>query len=268
MLLSLLPLFAASIPVLDEITLKSGGKLEGIVTEDGERITVETVAGVISFQRADVVSIDRTKKSKLQMYYEKYNSIKESKNSDDFYQLAKWVKENGLGRFHKELLERTVEIDSNHEFARRQLGYEFYKGRWHTREEIMLDKGFVLFDGKWMTESERELKVMALKKNGYKAPETRQEVIERPQPKEQPKEQPKQVIDLYLYDYAKMSYLWFDHYLYLAPRAYWWWLGAAYPIGVPSYCYSYPQYGGPSLLFTGNSGAWLGSSCNWSRCCR
>ncbi len=276
MITSITTIVLLSALACDEITLKSGGKIEGIVKEDGEIIRVETYAGLISFQRSEVVSIDRSKPAKIQIYYEKCNAIKESKNAEDFYQLAKWVKENNLMKFHKELLEKTIEFNTDHEFARRQLGYELYKGKWHTKQEIMMDKGFVLFDGTWMTESEKELRTMALKKKEARVNETKQEQLFVDDQEKQPKDQPdkklppppqqRQIIDLYLYDYAKMSHLWYDEYLYMASRSYWWWLSGAYTLYVayPAYCAPVtscspcPSYCSPSMLFVPRSSGWLG----------
>lgn len=194
----------------DEVTLKSGSKIDGIVTENEHDITIEMTSGKVTFSREDVLAVDRTKTSKVQMYYARYNKIKDSKDAADFYELATWANENGLARFYKGLLEKTIEINTNHEFARRKLGFELYRGKWHTKEEIMFDKGFVLFDGKWMTESEKELNLIDLKKSVNtaqdkkdKKPDTQPKPENQPKPETQPKEPPPQrhIVELYVLNY-------------------------------------------------------------------
>jgi hypothetical protein len=90
-------------------------------------------------------------------YYSKYEATKDSTSASDFYQLACWARKNGLNRFVRPLLQKVIVLDPNHEFARRELGYKFFKGKWMTEEEVMLEKGFVKFEGEWVTTAEREL---------------------------------------------------------------------------------------------------------------
>jgi len=141
----------------DTIKLKSGGELQGIVEEKENEITIETGYGTATFKREEVLSIDYNTKSNLEVYYEKYNKIKDSKNADDFYELAEWAKKNKVTKFLSELYKRTIELSPNHLGARTSLGYILFNDKWLTKNEYMKVKGFVLFKGKWMTPAEKEL---------------------------------------------------------------------------------------------------------------
>lgn len=161
--LSLSNLFA------DKVKLQNGAVVDGIVKEEGEKIIVETGLGVVKFDRKDVETIEKGK-SKLEEYYEKFDDIKNSKNADDFYKLAKWAKDNALPKFVRNLYEKTIELNPDHEGARRALGFQLYQGKWMTQDEFMTAKGFIKFRDKWMTEAEKELII---------AQEKEKEVVER-----------------------------------------------------------------------------------------
>lgn len=141
----------------DEVILTSGGKLSGIAREEGGNVIVETGYGTVTLSKDLVVSIDRTRKSKLQEFRELVATADGSATAQQLYDLARWAKENGLPKYYREFLQKTLERDPDHEFARRELGYQLYNGKWMTLPEVMLAKGFILFEGKWVTPSEREL---------------------------------------------------------------------------------------------------------------
>lgn len=148
---------ATSVVVADEIILTSGGKLTGIAREEGGNVVVETGYGTVTLSKDMVVSIDKTKKSKLQEFKELVATAKGLATAQQLYDLARWAKENGLPKYHRDYLQKTIEQDPDHEFARRELGYQLYNGKWMTSQEVMLAKGFILFEGKWVTPSEKEL---------------------------------------------------------------------------------------------------------------
>jgi hypothetical protein len=60
-------------------------------------------------------------------------------------------------------LKRVIELDAEHELARRALGYSRVEGRWTTQEEVMLSRGYVKYKGEWKYPQEVELLEQARK---------------------------------------------------------------------------------------------------------
>ena len=50
-----------------------------------------------------------------------------------------------------------IELDPNHAEARHALGYSQLDGQWVTRDEVMIQRGYVKYKGKWMLPQEKEL---------------------------------------------------------------------------------------------------------------
>jgi hypothetical protein len=71
--------------------------------------------------------------------------------------LAEWCKEHHLPNQRKVHLGRIIELDPDHEVARRLLGYVRRDGKWLTQEEHMAARGFVRHEGRWIMAAEKEL---------------------------------------------------------------------------------------------------------------
>ncbi|NIL96250.1 MAG: hypothetical protein GTO53_02770, partial [Planctomycetales bacterium] len=73
------------------------------------------------------------------------------------WELAEWCRQNRLSAQRQEHLERIVELDSDHEQARRLLGYQRVGNRWLTEEQIMTERGMVKYKGRWITPQQLRL---------------------------------------------------------------------------------------------------------------
>lgn len=140
----------------DEVVLRNGQKLAGIAREEGKQVVVEIGAGTVSFPRDQVVSITPGP-TPLHEYRDRYEAIRNSPKAQDFYELAKWARERGVSRYVRPLLQRTLELDPNHEWARRDLGFTRHEGKWLTADELRREQGFVPFEGRWVTTLEKNL---------------------------------------------------------------------------------------------------------------
>lgn len=140
----------------DEVVLRSGQKIQGIAREEGDRIVVEVAVGTVSFPKKDVVSVTRGR-TILHDFKEKVEALAGSRKADEWYALAAWGRENGLGGRSRALVQKVLELDPQHEWARRELGFQLHKGKWMTREEVNRDLGLVLFEGRWVSELEKSL---------------------------------------------------------------------------------------------------------------
>lgn len=142
----------------DEVLLHSGGRLHGVALEKDEVVIVETTYGTVRIPRDLVLSIDRTKRSIVEDYRDKLEET-DMTRAESVYRLARWAKENRMSKHARELFEKVMQLDPDHEFARRELGFVLYEGRWLTQEEVMLAKGFVQYKSEWLTPAALELKV-------------------------------------------------------------------------------------------------------------
>jgi hypothetical protein len=106
------------------------------------------------------------KLSPLQEYESRLANLDEE-DAEGHYQLALFCKENGLKSQERDLYEKTLAIDSQHEGANRAVGNVLYEGLWMTPEEKawrekdakaaeMRARGLVEHEGRWVTPEEKE----------------------------------------------------------------------------------------------------------------
>lgn len=81
------------------------------------------------------------------------------------WELQAWCKEQGRNSDRRKVLLRIVELDENHEEARKALGHHFYADRWFTtrtelsafrrnEEREMAEKGLVRYGDEWVPQSD------------------------------------------------------------------------------------------------------------------
>jgi hypothetical protein len=151
-LVLLLPIVVSA----DEVTLRGGGKVRGVIVESTlESIVVETGPGRVTIPRSRVASV-RESASDLATYYERAASL-EPGDVGGWTALARWAAERGLGTQSQEAYHRVADLDPGHPEANRALGRVEMGGRWVTEDEANRAKGLVPFEGGWVTPAEREV---------------------------------------------------------------------------------------------------------------
>lgn len=140
----------------DTVVLKNGGKIEGIVSEEGEWYVVEMDAGTARIPRAEVASVIE-EKTTLEEYREKAARVPEN-DAQGHYQLGLWCKSVGLNRWARVEFRKAIAANPDHAEARKELGYVKHEGTWMTEEQAMTAKGFVKYEGAWIPREERELR--------------------------------------------------------------------------------------------------------------
>jgi tetratricopeptide (TPR) repeat protein len=225
-------LACASFAAADEVQLKGGGKVRGVVEEQGDKIVVRMEHGSLTFARDQVEQIDRAKSSPLQEYQQRFQatdlsrvdqveallkwadqrkmtsavrelrerlgrlrwdgldqtnssqieiyaawaqanglpelakaalkralSLRREKigaDAEALYQLGLWAKSNNMPADALILFQEAININPDHEFARRALGFQFYAGKWRTPTEVKIAMGLIEFEGDWMTPQAKE----------------------------------------------------------------------------------------------------------------
>lgn len=139
----------------DTVRLRTGGTIDGIVTEDGGDYVIEVQYGTMRVGKELVDSVDR-KETPLSEHKRRAAALAED-DADGWYKLGQWAQRSDLERLAQDDFARAVAIKPDHEAARAALGYEKVDGKWMTRDEVMASKGMVLVDGKWMSKEGAEL---------------------------------------------------------------------------------------------------------------
>jgi hypothetical protein len=149
--LVLLPVIAAA----DDVILKGGGKVSGrILSKTDTAVEVDVGAGVIKVPMTSVVRVDQ-KRSALDDYYERAQALGAG-DAAGWLQLGKWASSQGLGTQARTAFENVIAIDPGNVEANQALGRVLMDGRWVSEEESYRARGYVQFEGEWMTPAEQQ----------------------------------------------------------------------------------------------------------------
>lgn len=150
-LMSLLP----SVVTADEVFLKGGGRLQGVVVEqDAKSVVVDTGPGRVTVPRSRVQRI--VSGSAALTTYRQRASRLAATDTAGWLELALWAQERDLTTQAQEAFERVVALDPANALAQRALARESVGGQWLPRDEAMRARGLVEFEGRWVSREERE----------------------------------------------------------------------------------------------------------------
>ena len=162
----------------DVIFLKNGGRLEGIVKDEGDKVHITLPYGTMVIPKTQIQEIVMSITA-LDQYRQKMALI-DPKDPESIYRLAIWCKENRLSNQYRKALEQVLHLNPNHEEARKELGYERHEGRWITHDEAMAIKGYIKYKGEWITQGQYQINLVEeLKKAFQEERALRQEMESR-----------------------------------------------------------------------------------------
>jgi hypothetical protein len=149
-------LFLLAVPVsADEVFLKSGGRISGIVVEQSAtRIVLQTGPGTVALPRTSVDHVVQ-QQSALQIFDERAARLHPS-DREGLLDLALWARDQGLETRARETFLRLLSIDPGNALALAGVGRVWMNNRWLTEEEAHIARGDVRFEGSWMSREERE----------------------------------------------------------------------------------------------------------------
>lgn len=149
--LALLPAAAAA----DEVFLKSGGKLSGrIVSRTATTIEVDVGAGNVTVPASSVVRVEEGR-SALHEYQDRASKIP-ADDAQGWLALGDWANGQGLSSQAREAYNRAKSASPNDPRANAALGNVQVDGRWLSEDESYRAKGYVKFEGEWITPAEHE----------------------------------------------------------------------------------------------------------------
>jgi hypothetical protein len=134
----------------DEVFLVGGGKLSGIVvSQDDKTVVLETGPGRVSVPAARVTRIARSA-GPLARYRDRASHLSEG-DAEGWLDLGFWARANDLETQAREAFQQVVRIMPNHRLAQEALGNVEVNGTWMSRDDGFRARGFVFFDGQWMS---------------------------------------------------------------------------------------------------------------------
>ena len=139
----------------DEILLKSGGKVSGrIVSRTDTAIEVDVGAGKITVPTSHVVRVEE-KRSALHEYEEKAGRLPAG-DADAWIALGDWASAMGLGTQAREAYNRALAAAPGDPRANAGVGNVQVDGRWVSEDEGYKARGYVKYQGQWMTPVEHQ----------------------------------------------------------------------------------------------------------------
>jgi hypothetical protein len=144
----------------DEVFLKSGGRLSGeVLSEDSRSVVVEMGPGKVTVPAASVLRIERSR-SALGEYRDRARRL-EAGDVRGWLELAFWAHERDLATQAQEAFEHVLRIDPGNASANAALGRVQVDGTWMSLEDSYRRRGYVYYDGQWMTSAEQEVRFRA-----------------------------------------------------------------------------------------------------------
>ena len=149
--------------------LSTGGQVVGKLLNPDEsprtKFVIETTAGSrITLAVAQVKQV--VKGDGAEFEYERIRP-RYPDTVEGQWALAEWCREHRLKERRKTHLQRVIKLDGDHNPARRALGYSRQNDKWIIAEEVMLERGFVRFEGSWKVP--QEVKLIQQRRNVAKA---------------------------------------------------------------------------------------------------
>ena len=142
----------ASAASADVVHLRSGGRLEGATSVEGDRLVVRLESGTAKIPLSEVRRVVPGPSPA-----DEYAARAAALAKDDVkghWELALWCEDRGLTRGARVELEAVIAADPEHAEARKRLGYEKIGNAWLRGEALLTAKGMVKFEGKWVTKEE------------------------------------------------------------------------------------------------------------------
>ena len=143
----------------DVVLLKNGGQVRGRLqtSADAPVVVIETLlGGTVAIDQSSIENLEQ-RSLLVERYESRARAVEDTVEAR--WKLAEWCKMNGLPSQREEQLLLLLDLDPDHEDARRILGHVIHRGKWVTRDEWMTDRGYVKHNGKYVTRQERDLLV-------------------------------------------------------------------------------------------------------------
>jgi hypothetical protein len=139
----------------DEVLLRGGGRIDGVIVEQTARaIVLETGPGQVSVPASRVARVVRSRSS-LETWRERSAGL-QANDIQGWAALARWAEDAGLATQAREAWQRVLTFDPGNSEANLGLGRVSVDGRWLSEDEAYRARGYVSYGGRWISPSEHE----------------------------------------------------------------------------------------------------------------
>jgi hypothetical protein len=146
---------AAAPALADEIHMKGGGRVSGrIVEKTATRVTIETGPGRVTLPLSRVERIVEGR-SALEAFAERAFSLGAG-DVAGWAELARWAEERDLLTQARGAWQRVLATDPTNPEANAGLGRVALDGVWMSRDDAYRARGYVSYEGRWLTPAEHE----------------------------------------------------------------------------------------------------------------
>ena len=146
---------AAASAAPDEVLLRGGGRVHGMVVErTADAVVIETGPGRVTLAASRVLRIVESR-SALEGYREQAAAL-DPGDTRGWAELARWAAERELDTQAREAWRRVLAVDPSHAEANAALGRVAVDGAWMSEDEAHRLRGEVSFEGRWVTPAEHE----------------------------------------------------------------------------------------------------------------
>jgi hypothetical protein len=147
--------FPAATAAADEVFLRGGGRVSGVIVErTQDAVVIETPPGRVTLPMRRVERITESR-SALEGYRERADALAPG-DVDGWAALARWAAERDLSTQSRDAWQRVLAVDPSHPEANAALGRIRLDGAWMGEEEAHRARGEVMFEGRWVTPAEHE----------------------------------------------------------------------------------------------------------------
>lgn len=139
----------------DEVFLRGGGRVKGIIVERSDtKVVLDVGVGRVGIPKSQIERIVEGRTA-LSEYIERGSRLA----TDDvpgWLALGLWAQDQDLQTQAREALERVAALDPGNAAAQKALGRVLLGDAWVSSEESYRARGYVPFEGSWITPEERQ----------------------------------------------------------------------------------------------------------------
>jgi len=139
----------------DVIVLKAGGRIEGEVVEQRpDRVVIDVPAGRITLPRT-LIEKTIVGSSSLAEFRARATRLAEG-DVEGWLALADWARAHELQTQSRDAYQHVLWIQPLNAAAHQALGHVFVSGHWMTQDDAYRARGYVQFEGNWVSLEERQ----------------------------------------------------------------------------------------------------------------
>jgi hypothetical protein len=148
--------FVAAAPApCDEVVLRGGGRLSGVIVErTATRVSIETGPGRVTLPMSRVERIVDGRTA-LAGFAERAERLQPG-DVEGWAALARWAEDRELLTQARSAWQRVLAVDPQHPEANAALGRVSLDGVWMSAEDAYRERGYVSYEGRWLTPAEHE----------------------------------------------------------------------------------------------------------------